>query len=165
MKKEVRKPVQGDDAEVFKAYEKANWRKYKKMIKRFQKELKNASKKYGPYDEGHLFEFMRIIFKSWIDFYTLGVNIFAKEKQDEGRDALESNRDWKDEELNEETRKAYEEYTQIPTRLEIATTLLNLLEDEEDTFWRDTTPYYKESEAKMKKFTDYFAEYIHYMWD
>ena len=105
---------------------------------------------------------MRIVFKSWIDFYTLRVNIFGMERQDEAREALESDKDSNGEELDEKTRKYYEEMIRVPTRLEIATTLLNLLEDEETSFWNfdDNT-----SDEKMKKFTDYFAEYIHYMWD
>ncbi|MBO4695395.1 MAG: hypothetical protein J5656_05735 [Clostridia bacterium] len=162
MKKEVRKPEHGDDFEVVEAYNKAKKGEYKKMLKRFKKELKKASKKYGPFDECYLFEFMKIIFKSWIDFYTLRVNIFGMERQDEAREALESDKDSNGEELDEKTRKYYEEMIHVPTRLEIATTLLNLLEDEETSFWNfdDNT-----SDEKMKKFTDYFAEYIHYMWD
>ena len=54
MRKEVRQPVQGEDAEVFEAYNKAKKGEYKKMLKRFKKELKKASKKYGPFDECHL---------------------------------------------------------------------------------------------------------------
>ena len=162
MKKEIKKPEHNDDFEIFVAYEKANWHKYKKMCKRFKRELKKAAKEFGPWEEGHLFEFMKIIFRAWIDYYTLGVNVMGMERKYEAEDALKDSEDPANHELDPQTKKYYEEMAQVPTRLEIAQTLLKLLEAEEDSFWKT---YGKGYEDKMKAFTDYFAEYIHYMWD
>lgn len=114
-------------------------RAYKKMMKQTKKDLIKASKKFRCWDEGFLFAFMRIIFNCWKDYYRIGWNVWAVEQKDWDADSKDH-----------------------PTREEVATELLRLM-DNMDNSW------YEKGDGGLdnstKKLFDYMAEYIHYMWD
>lgn len=115
--------------------ERKDYKLYKKQRRKVHKELIKAAKNYRPWDEGFLFDFMDIIFKDWVEYYRLGVNVSAMEDN-------EWREDCKDE----------------PTREGIAYILSTLLDDMRDFSGDDC-------DAKAKKFADFFAKYIHWMWD
>jgi len=119
------------------AQKKEHWRKkrlYKKQLRQCVKRLKKAASTYGPWDEGYLFSFMEIIFEHWVQYYSLGYNVWAQEDCE-----------WNPYCKND------------PTRKEIAEELLYRLRDMQDRFTN--------IDLKTKAFCDYFAKYIHYMWD
>ena len=139
-----------------KKKEKQERKEYLRTCKKYKKELKELVKRYGPYDN-----FLPCLFdiqvRHWIDYYTLGYNVWAIEVKDTP-------------EFNKPDR---------PTRLEIAKELKRLY-DEYDNFTVDydaleekygsindeaaaeiNTAY----RAKRKAFFDYYAEYGQDMWD
>ena len=117
-------------------------KEYEHMMRNTKRKLKKAAEEFGCWDEGYLFDFMRIIFECWRDYYHIGWNVSAME-----------NREW-----NEEAKDQ-------PTREEIAKELLRLMDDI-DNYWREDAPGETNSfDKRNKAFFDYMAKYIHFMWD
>lgn len=121
--------------------EKEQRKAYKHMIKSVRKKLKKASEEFGPWDEGYLFNYMRIIFECWRDYYSLGWNV-------SGMEVCEWNENAKD----------------IPTRKQIAIQLLRLLRVMDDS-WYNLDAKETKLDNATKELFDYMAKYIHYMWD
>lgn len=118
--------------------EKIARKKYLKNIRKTKKELINQAKRYGPWDENFLFEYMGIIFQSWIDYYSQSYNVWAE-------DDCKWNPYAKD----------------VPTRLEIAKELKRLYDEFYGYYGFDGN----ELREKEKALYDYMLKYIHYMWD
>lgn len=121
--------------------EKRQRKEYKQMIKSVRKKLKKASEEFCPWDEGYLFNYMRIIFECWRDYYSLGWNV-------SGMDVCEWN----------------EELKEVPTRKRIAAQLLRLMDDM-DNSWDDLDVKETKLDDTTKALFDYMAKYIHFMWD
>lgn len=163
-KKVVEKPDYNASFEDLEAYNRHRRKEYKRMMRNTKRELVKLAKKWYAWDEGFLFDMMEIIFDGWEKYYTLRVNVYGIEKSDEAKLVVDDpeSHGFSDEERAKEYSKTIEN---IPTREEIAHTLLELLRKEEETFW-DWKIEGNDVRAKaMKDFLDYFAEYIHYMWD
>ena len=111
---------------------------------------------------------MELIFEGWEKYYKLGINVSGMEEKDEARSIIDDidesdcffGWDSKEKALEEAAR-----LSKIPTREEIAHTLLEKIKKEEETFWDWSIDGNELREKAMKDFTDYFAEYIHCMWD
>lgn len=159
-KKDIKKPDYNSSWEECEAYHKAYDYKYKKLIRKLKRDLHKEAREFCIWDESYLFSYMRIIFKAWEDYYTLGVRVYGVEKCDEYKMYEEHPEENGIE--NEEDLKKCEYMKEIPPRAEIAHNLLELLDRESDKFGDYD---FEESDKRMKEFTDYFAKYIHYMWD
>lgn len=137
--------------------EKQKRKQYRKTCKQYKKELKDLVKHYGPWDNflSWLFD---IQVKHWIDYYSLGYNVWGMEVKDTP-------------EFNEPNR---------PTRLEIAKELKRLYDEYDNFFGSDdckaiTQKYNSLKQAaaeidatykaKRKAFFDYYMEYAKDMWD
>ena len=112
---------------------------YIRNLKKTRKGLIKQSKEFGPWDEYFLFEYMGIIFQSWIDYYSQNYNVMAMEVRDDQSLGLED----------------------VPTRLEIAKELKRLYDDFYGCHGFDG----KELMEKEKALYDYMLKYIHFMWD
>lgn len=162
MKKHIEKPTYKSSWEEHKAYQKDREykRQYRKLVRKLKRDLHKEAREFGLWDESYLFSYMRIIFKAWEDYYTLGIRVWGMEVCDEYKTILENPCEHGIE--NEEDLKRFEWMRDMPTRAEIAHNLLELLDRESDKFGDYD---FEESNKRMKEFTDYFAKYIHYMWD
>ena len=114
-------------------------RAYLKNLKRTRKELIKQSNRFGPWDEHFLFEYMGIIFQSWIDYYSQSYSVVCMEVKDAPSLELED----------------------ITTRLDIAKELKRLYDD----FYGCCGFDGKELMEKEKALYDYMLKYIHFMWD
>lgn len=128
------------DSQIEKKKTKQEKRLYKKQFKYCRKLLLKAAKDYRPWDESFLLEFMSIIFTHWKQYYELGYNVIAMEDNE-----------WREDCKGE------------PSRYEIATELLNRLCKMRDITIISKTREQMDTEAQ--EFADYFAKYIHWMWD
>ena len=165
MKKDsVKKPDYNSTTEDWEFYNKIHKKEYKRMIRSTKRELIKQAKNWHPWDESYLFFILETIFEGWEEYYKLGVNVSGVEVCDEAKLVVDDpeSHGFSDEEHAKEYSKTIEN---IPPREEIAHTLLKLLRKEEDTFWDYTVDGNEQREQPMRDFVDYFAKYIHYMWD
>ena len=167
-KKVVEKPDYNASLEDWLAYQKAHKGKYKKLMRATRKALVKQAKNWYPWEETFLYDMMGLIFKGWEEYYKLGINVSGMEKKDEAKSIIDDVDEsdcffgWSS---KEKALEEAERLSKIPTREEIAHTLLELLEKEEKAFWDWSIDGNELREKAMKDFTDFFAEYIHYMWD
>ena len=163
-KKVVEKPEYDSSFESVKAYNRYRRKEYKRMMRNTKRELVKLAKKWYAWDEGFLFDMMEIIFDGWEKYYTLRVNVYGTEKSDEAK-LIERFPEEHGFEDIDDARETIDTLKEIPTREEIAHNLLEKMRKEEETFWDWKIGGDAVRDDAMKDFLDYFAKYIHYMWD
>ena len=125
--------------------EKQDKKQYEQTNKKYKKQLKKLLKQYGPWDN-FIGEFVRIQIEHWVEYYSLGYNVFA------------------------------EEIVGLPTRLQIALRLKELYEKytdfdcfnekyrlDDNTL--DVDKIKKDYLKTKKAFFDYYFKYTPEMWD
>lgn len=112
-------------------------KRYLKTCKKYRKQLKQLVKDYGPWDY-FVDIFLDIQINHWIEYYSLGYNVLAIERDD------------------------------MPTRLEIATTLRKLYDNYKDFRYTDYENWdvaQQEEEKVKRELFEYLFKYLEYMWD
>lgn len=112
-------------------------KQYLKTCKKYRKQVKRLCKEYAPYDY-FVGDLLNIQIDHWIEYYSLGYNVWALERDD------------------------------MPTRLEIATTLRKLYDNYKNfryTDYEDWDIAQQEEEKVKRELFEYLFKYLEYMWD